>query len=278
MMARLGIAVLAVVVLVGLASVAMGAVGWAGNIWPCSGATYTSNDDISVYVQVWKEGCTDSSTAGPCADVEAYLYYGCKGSGTFTEVPMSYNVDTGNNDEFVGVIPSGHGCDTVEFYVKVVDITDQSEYYGQDQCSNNPNFFLPITQMTSQDVTVRFTMCLTSGVETSGGVCVVGSQAPIGDWSQGVAMSLSCPSQDPNLYQADVLFPAGSNPYVEYKYQKDDCVTWESTGNHSFTIDDTDSFFEIPYVDGWEYLTPDCPGCATATEDVGWGAIKALYR
>jgi hypothetical protein len=277
-MARYGIAIMSAVLLVGVASAAMGAVGWCGNIWPCSGAAYTSNDDIPIYVQVWKEGCTDSSGTEPCPDIEAYLYYGCAGSGSFTEVPMVYNVDTGSNDEFTAVIPAGHGCDTVEFYVRVMDVTDSVDCYGQDQCSNDPNFFLPITAVTSQDVTVTFHMCLTSGIETSGDVCVTGDHLELTNWGDGVPMSLSCPSQDSKLYQADVMFPAGSNPYVEYKFKKDSCATWEGGGNHSFTIDDTNPTYDIPWVDGWEYITPDCPGCATATEQTEWGTLKALYK
>jgi hypothetical protein len=277
-MARYGIAVMFAVLVVGLASVSMGAVGWCGQIWPCSGASYTSNDSISVYVQVWKEGCTDTSGTEPCPDVEAFLYYGCKGSGSFTEVPMTYNVDVGSNDEFTGVIPAGHGCDTVEFYVRVMDVTDSVDCYGEDQCANAPNFFLPITEVTSQDVTVRFHMCLTSGVETSGDICVSGSHPELTSWGSGVPMALTCPSLDPKLYQVDVLFPAGSNPYVEYKYRKDGCETWESFGNHSLTIDDSDSFYDIPWVDGWDFIEPDCPGCVTATEKTEWGGIKALYR
>lgn len=277
-MAKFAIAVMTGVFLLGLASASMGAIGYCGQIFPCSGASYTSNDDISVYVQVWKGGCTDTSGTEPCPDVEAYLYYGCKGSGSFTEVPMTYNVDVGNNDEFTGIIPSGHGCDTVEYYVMVVDVADPDTCYGQDQCSNDPNFFLPITPATSQDVTVRFHMCLTSGVETDGDVCIIGGHPALGDWTDGVIMSLSCPAQDPKLYQVDILFPEGSNPYIEYKYKKDGCTEWESSGNHSFTIDDSDPFYDLPYVDGWDFITPDCPGCATATEQIEWGTIKALYR
>jgi hypothetical protein len=277
-MARFVIVIAAAGMLAAFAPAAMGAVGWCGNIWPCDGAIYTSNDSIDVYAQVWKEGCTDASDTLPCPDIEAYLYYACKGSGSFTEVPMAYNVDVGNNDEFTAAIPSGHGCDTVEFYVKVVDISDTTECYGQDQCFNDPNFNLPITTVTSQDVTVRFHMCLTSGIETTGDVCITGSHPALTDWGNGVAMVLTCPSQDPKLYQVDVLFPAGSNPYVEYKFRKDGCDTWEGGGNHSFTIDDSGSFYDIPWVDGWEFIEPDCPGCATATENTDWGAIKALYR
>ncbi len=265
----------AAALLITMASSAMGAVGWCGQIWPCNGAMYTSNDDIDVYVQVWKDGCTGPS--GPCADVEAYLYYKCVGDVDFTEVPMVYNVPVGNNDEYKGTIPAGHGCDQVEFYVKVVDVTDATECYGQDQCGNDPNFVIDITQVTSQDVTVRFHLCLTSGVETTGDVCVTGSHDVLTNWGSGVVMSLSCPENSPKLYQVDVLFPAGSNPYVEYKYRKDDCETWEGTGNHSFTIDDSGAFQDL-WIDGWEFNTPDCPDCPTSTSPAQWGAIKALYR
>jgi hypothetical protein len=277
-MAKYAIAVATALLVLGFASVSMGAIGYCGNIYPCNGAVYTSADDIPVYVQVWKDGCTDSSGTGPCADIEAYLYYRCKDTGSFTEIPMTYNVDIGNNDEFTGTIPSGHGCDTLEFYVMVIDIVDPDTCYGGDQCSNGPNFFLPITEVTSQDVTVTFHMCLTSGVETSGDVCITGSAPELTSWGSGVPMSLSCPSCDSKLYQVDVLFPAGSSPYVEYKYRKDGCVTWEGTGNHSFTIDDTNPTYDLPYADGWEYITPDCSGCTSATEKAKWGTIKALYR
>jgi len=276
---KLFIVIIAAATLLAGASVAIGAVGWCGSIWPSSGIVYTSNDDISVYVQVWKEFCTDASATEPCADIEAKLFYRCASSGdAFTEVAMTYNTDVGNNDEFTGIIPSGHGCDTLEYYVEVLDLTDSVACYGQDQAFNDPNFFLPITGVTSQDVTVRFHMCLTSGVETTGDVCITGDGDPLTNWGDGVVMSLTCPSQDPKLYQVDVLFPMGSNPFVQYKYKKDACATWEGTGNHSFTIDDSGSFYEIPWTDGWEYIEPDCPGCATATENTNWGGIKANYK
>jgi len=258
-----------------LASTAMGAVGWCGQIWPASGTVYTTNDDIAVYVQIWKEGVTDQPGQGD--SIEAFLNYKCHDGGTFTEVQMTYNVDIGNNDEYTGTIPKGHGCDTVEFYVRVLDVTDSTECYGQDQNGNDPNFFLPITVVTSRDVTVTFHLCLTEGVTTSGDVCVTGSAPELTSWGDGVTMVQTCPSLSPNLYEVDVLFPAGSNPFVEYKYKKDDCVTWESTGNHSFTIDDSGTTQDLP-LDGWEWNTPDCPDCPTAVDGASWGTIKALYR
>jgi hypothetical protein len=124
---------------------------------------------------------------------------------------------------------------------------------------------------------VRSHLCLTTGVTTTGDVCVTGSPPELTGWGTAVTMLQTCPVLSPNLYQADVLFPAGSNPYVEYKYRKDDCETWESTGNHSFTIDDSGGNQDV-WTDGWEWNAPNCPDCPTATEPVQWGTIKALYR
>lgn len=274
-MIRFASAILAAAMMLTLASAAMGAVGWCGDIYPNNGTIYTTNDDIDVYVQIWKDGVTNG--AGQGDSLEAFLYYKCHDAGTFTEVQMTFNVDVGNNDEYTGTIPQGHGCDTVEFYVRVLDTTDSTECYGNDQNGNPPNFFLPITLVTAQDVTVTFHLCLTTGVTTTGDVCVTGGPPELTGWGTGVTMLQTCPSLSPGLYEVDVLFPAGSNPYVEYKYRKDDCVTWESTGNHSFTIDDTGATQDLP-IDGWEFVTPDCPDCPTATEPVQWGTIKALYR
>lgn len=274
-MKRFVMIALAAAMVLGIASTAMGAVGWCGNIWPNNGTPYTSADDIGVYVQIWKDGVTPDPGQG--ADLAAFLYYRCTGDPDFIEVPMVYWGDVGNNDEYNGVIPAGHGCSEVEFYVKVVDLTDMAECYGQDQAGNDPNFFLPITAILGQDVTVTFTLCLTEGVTTDGDVCVIGAGDELGNWGAGIVMNQPCPEISPNLYMADVTFLAGSNPYREYKYQKDGCATWEGTGNHSFTIDDSMPMMTLP-IDGWEWNTPDCPDCASPVEEATWTTIKALYR
>ena len=265
----------AAAMLLGVASSAMGAVGWCGNIWPVNGTPYTSAENIGVYVQIWKEGVTDQ--AGQGADIAAYLYYRCTGDPDFVEVPMIYWGDVGSNDEYQGIIPIGHGCAEVEFYVKVVDLTDMAECFGQDQNGGDPNFFLPITAVTAQDVTVKFHLCLTEGIDSFFDVCVTGSGNPLTNWTDGVLMGLSCGAGSPKLYEVEILFPAGGNPFVEYKYKKDDCVTWEGTGNHSFMIDDSGPTMDLA-VDGWEWNTPDCPDCASPVELSTWSTIKAIYR
>jgi len=280
-MKRSVIALLAGVLLFAFAATAAADIGWAGNIWPCDGQSYTTNDDIDVYVQVWKDGCT-GETSGPCADIECYLYYRCSGTADpFVEVPMVLNILTGNNDEYTGTIPQGHGCSEVEFYVRVHDTTGGDDWYPDDQCDppDDDNFYLPITAVTAQDVTVTFHLCLAGDVVSNGIVGVMGSVAPL-EWGNCYPMVFSCEPESPKLYEADVLFPAGSNPYVEYKYKRtevDPCDTWEGVGNRSFTIDDSGPTMDL-WLDGWDNATPDCPDCPTAVEQSTWGVIKAIYK
>jgi hypothetical protein len=268
--------IIAAVLLVAVASTAMGAIGWAGNIWPNNGTPYTSADNIDVYVQVWKEGCTDADPAAACADIDARLYWRCTGDPSFNFIQMVYNTDVGNNDEFTGQIPAGHGCSEVEFYVEVEDVTDGDTWYPTDQAGNPPNFFLPITEVTSQDVQVTFQLCISEG--SAGGVCVTGSAPELTGWSQpGVTMGQPCAAVSPNLYEVTITFAAGSNPYVEYKYQKDDCQTWDCDPNHSFNIDDSGPTQTLP-MDAWCWGTPDCVECGSPVEEASWGTVKALYR
>src|SRR5215475_11278753 len=85
-------------------SASMAAIGWSGQIWPCQYVQYADNQSISVYVQVWKPGCTD--VPGPCADVQAILHYKRASQGTWTDVVAGYNTDIGSNDEWYATIPA----------------------------------------------------------------------------------------------------------------------------------------------------------------------------
>ncbi len=275
---------LAVAALMVSAPAAYAVIGWSGDVWPCNDATRLSNNDIDVYLQIWKEGVTDQPGQG--AGITARLFYKQEGAADWDSVDMVYNEDKGNNDEYVGYIPGSAVAVGVRemFQTVAIDETDgqrcpPNSLYGcgNDQCSNSPPFYINIGQGTEIDVTVRFRLCLTEGVETSGDVCVTGGHPALTDWGVGVLMSRPCEIVSPKYYEVDVLFPMGSSPSVDYKYKKDGCATWEGTGNHNFTIDDS-APVQVLWVDGWEYITPDCPECPTAVDASTWGKIKTLFR
>lgn len=78
--------------------------GWVGGIWPNSGDSRNSDQNIDVYVQIWVDGVTNSTGQGD--GVTAVLYYKQSTSSTYSSLPMSYNTDIGNNDEYTATIPS----------------------------------------------------------------------------------------------------------------------------------------------------------------------------
>ncbi len=266
--------IVVVVLLAAFVSAAMGNIGYARDVLPVDGAGFTPDDDIDVEVRVYKAGCTGNP--GPCTDIEGLIYYRCDTDVDFIELPMAFSVRVGNADKHAGTIPSGHGCSMVEFYVKVVDTTDGEELYPADQNGNPPDFFLPITIATTQDVLVMFQLCIPEA--SAGDVCITGSNSVLMDWTQpGVLMTRPCAPISPNLYDVTLIFPAGSNPNVEYRYQKDACVTEDENPNRSFVIDDTGPT-QVLDIDVWAYGFLDCLSCVTPVEETTWGTVRALYR
>jgi len=78
-------------------------------------------------------------------------------------------------------------------------------------------------------------------------------------------------------YGVTVIIPAGSNPTLEYKYQKDGCTTWESTPNRVITLPtDGTAFYVIPAADTWENQALDCNPVATEVDT--WDGLKSRYR
>jgi hypothetical protein len=275
--------VLATAALMALSGASMAAVGWSGNIWPTSGYTVTEGADVAVYYQIWKDGVTNMPGAG--AGLSATLYYGPNG-GPYASLAMGYWGEVGNNDEYRGDIPAAalEGNAQIWFYCEVYDSTDSSTAQGQDQSQNDPPFVLNITAALGQDVMVYFRICLPPEGDQDydpapGGVCVTGSASELTGWGGGAAMVQPCPGASALYYEVGILFAAGGNPAIEYKYRKNDCVNWESVGNRMVTIDDSDPTFIIPWVDHWNnYVGDDCPLCGIGTDESTWGAIKKIHN
>jgi len=230
---------------VAAAGSALATIDWAGNTWPADGANVVPTGPVDVYVQVYKGGVTDSPGQG--ADISAVLNY-TSDYMTFGSVALTYNTDVGNNDEYTAQIPQSALLGESVIYLESVftDATDASNF-------NVPFVGYNIVDVLPNDVTVSFTMCLGEAT-TSGGVCVIGSAPEIGAWGTGVPMT----DDGGGLYTVDVVFPAGSNPSFEYKYQKDGCAAWESAGNRPVTlpVDGSGSVMLAP--DSWDNQPLGC--------------------
>ena len=106
------------------------------------------------------------------------------------------------------------------------------------------------SNLTSQDVTVTFSVDMSSFNGDFAAVSLQGGTAPL-DWFPGSTRMID-PEQD-GIYTVDVLFPAGSDKMVEYKFTAltDTGWVWENfVGNRSFEIDDSSPIQRLR-LDSW---------------------------
>lgn len=243
---------------------AVAAIDWAGNTYPNNGHIVTPTGDIQVYVQVYKGGVTDG--AGQGADLSATLEYQSTTMGSSATIAMTYLGDVGNNDEYTALIPQADlaGASSVSVVeVLFSDASDGSTFAAVgDQQSNPFPLVYTVSDVTPNDIDVTFTLCM-SGVETVGAPCVIGSAPEIGAWGTGVPMT----NIGGELWEVTVTFAAGSNPGFEYKFKKDDCNTWEGTGNRSVTLPTDGSTSMTLDADSWEFLPIGCGLGSVLSED-----------
>jgi hypothetical protein len=229
-------------------------IGWAGNAFPNSGALITPTGDQFVVAQVYKAGVTDQPGEGP--DIAATLLYAVDG-GAQQSVAMAYNVDIGNNDEYLGFIPQAAlvGAGYVEVTVIFDDLSDGTSFeITADQAGNPPPLRYDVVDVTPVDVDVTFTLCM-SGEPFTGAPCVIGSAPEIGEWvGQGVTMT----QLDGDLWEVTVTFAAGSNPAVEYKYKKDDCTVFEDGGNRTLVLPTDGTASVVLEPDSYSYRPLGC--------------------
>ena len=252
-MKRALIATAALAAILCMTGTAQAVIGWAGNVWPNSGADVVPTGPLNVYAQVWKEGVTDAPGQG--FGISAILFY-TTDIAPEQGVVMFYNGDIGNNDEYTAPVPQEAlvGATTVSVHVIFIDETDLTEYADTyDQAGNPPPQVYNVVNVLPNDITVTFTLCM-SGTATEGAPCVIGSAPEIGGWGTGVTMT----NVLDELWTVDVVFLAGGNPSFEYKYKKDACMTWENAGNRLVTLPTDGTTTVVLPPDSWDNQPIGC--------------------
>lgn len=166
--------------------------------------------------------------------------------------------------------------DTVQFYFSASDYTG-TVYY--DNNSGNDYAVSVSAAGINRDVTVIFSLNI--GLLGADTISIQGNTTPL-SWSEG---STTMSDADSNkIYQTEVLFSAGSNKQIEYKYslynEAKKGWTWEEfSGNRTLTIDDSDSVFaadtdfwnrvEIAEISGVYFLSESYPSEYTNFENNG---------
>jgi len=245
-----------------MAGSAFAIIDWAGATWPNNGHAVLPTGPVSVYAQVFKAGVTDIPGQG--AGISASLSYTTDIAATVV-IPMGFLGDNGvSNDEYTAAIPQTAlvGATYVDVMVTFADATDTTSVVATDQAGNQPPLRYTITNALPNDILVHFTLCM-SGTPTAGAPCVIGSDPAIGSWGIGATMTLI----SGDLYDAAVLFAAGSNPNFEYKFKSDGCSNWEGVANRLVSLPTDGTTDVVLAADSWNNAPMGCGMGTTLTAD-----------
>lgn len=224
-------------------------IGWCGNVYPNDDTEINADEELTVYFQIWKDGVTDADSADRGEGLAADLMYRYAGTSEWNVITMVYNVDVGNNDEYMGTIPASEllaGTD-IEIYCQAYDSTDGSTCQGDDQLGNpatesDPLVYHPVSP-TAIDVTVHFSVNMNW----------IGAEEPVtvaGTFTGWATSDIILSDTDSDgIYEGSYTIPAGSNRNQEYKYLNNGI--WEEIGNRSLEVDDSDGEQYLP-LDYWE--------------------------
>ncbi len=206
--------------------------------WPLDESVHPNSADITVYSQVYKMDCTGQCDSTECADLTATMFYRAEG-GTWESVGMSLNTENCYTpyDEYIALIPLSALTGTyVEFYAEFADADGPADYTARfDQPADtydvdNPARF-NLIPATSEDFTL--TLCGFFGCLSDPAPGVSGT---FNDW--GGPLPLVNDMGD-GIYCVDIVFPAGTNPTVNYKLRNG--TDWDpyppGLGNHEYVIE-----------------------------------------
>ncbi len=169
------------------------------------------------------------------------------------------------------VNPSSGNLHPTEAYVLLPTDGTTAVALGTDSWNNLP-LGCGVGQTLTEAKTACFQVCV-DAVGTTGGVCLIGNTAELSSWGAGVPMT----AIGTGLYQACIVFPAGMAipQNLEYKFKKDDCATWESVGNRTFTVDNA-AAAETNLTSNWDNGAGTC--LVVPAETQTWGGLKSLFR
>lgn len=249
------------------AGTASAEIGWAGNVYPNHGTNVVPTGPVDCYVQVWKDGVTDG--AGQGADIEVFVDITSDNGASTTNEPCTYLGDIGSNDEYTVQIPQPYlvSASAVTVQFRVHDLTDDTWYETvADQAGNPAPQTYNVSDVLPNDVDVTFTLCM-SGEAHDGAPFVVGSDPVIGEWCQNGNLPVQMSGLGGDLYEVVVTFPAGANPFFEYKYQMISCDQWEGVGNRAVTLPTDGTAAVTLDTDSWNNLPLGCGLGQVLSED-----------
>jgi hypothetical protein len=199
-------------------------IGWANLQWPPTLVGTVGTPTDNVYGQVWIDGVT--SVPGPTPGLRAQVGFGPEGTNpdgnpAWTWVEASFNVDAGNNDEFMEqIVPTEAG---VFDYVYRYSTTDGGHWLYADLNGPIPEGNLPpnpgkLTAVEApRTVTATFNLTVPEGTTPGATVYIAGSLSAFDgsfpDWDPaGVALTQVGPMD------WAITFTGPEGTEIQYKY------------------------------------------------------------
>lgn len=252
-------------------------------------AQETTPNDVTVTFTVCLEGTGEGTSNGAVCVTGGAEVLGDWGNSQTTTPPDLTNSE-GSLWTVDVTFPTGTPT-TVEYKYKKDGCSDWEQSGnrtltlptdGSTTMVQDPDSFNQVTPIgcglaatLSTEKTVCFQVCL-DGVDHTGGSCVIGNIALLGGFTNGLPLV----EIGQNLYQHCVTFPAGTTLPIEYKFQVDDCTTWESLTDDPFAnrvLDLTDASPAMQTVTSvWNNGDGNC---SVVSDEVStWGTVKARYE
>ncbi len=216
---------------------------------PDSNSDFTNfahNDTLADGSSIYIEAEVDNIDEYANSDFSVTLHYSIEGAAYETKDFYWYENDTETSKSYWRIaLNNGEEVsngDSLQFYITATD-------YNGPEFTDDNNGYNYIVEVADdgiiQEVTVTFSINIGSMEVDS--LALQGSASPL-DWNEGSTL-LTDPNGD-KIYTTDVVFPAGRNYEVQYKYTKNESDTWfwETIDNRSFTLDDSNPTQILPLV------------------------------
>jgi hypothetical protein len=138
-----------------------------------------------------------------------------------------------------------------------------------------------LEELLAEPVKVHLSVCL-AGVPYAGDVCASGNVPELGEFVQGAPMQQLQAGSD--LFEGDVVFPAGSPAVVQYKFRMSDCTEWENlyqgaheTTNRFLYIGGSEATFIAP-TSVWGNRGANTCVPPLGVEAATWTRVKGIFR
>ncbi len=219
-------------------SVPTSSIGWGDLQWPFNTQITVGDTTETIYGQVWMDGVT--SVVGQGAGITAQVGYGADGStpgDDWTWFDTVFNVDVGNNDEYMGNM---YGMDEglYDYAYRFIYEGDDLWYYA-GTIGN-----LTVNAAPPAEVNITFAVDMQYQVVSPNGVHIAGS---FQGWDPGATEMFD--NDMDGIYTITIVLFSGA--YHEYKFVNGNVWGDDEWNNRNLTVPEEDTVLPAVLFNNW---------------------------